>query len=85
MKECLIDIVELCPDKKLTVEKIFRRTLAKRINISSNLCDQLKLKLEDCTYHALALDESCNIIDTSQFLIFIRGINYRFEITELLL
>lgn len=74
MKECLIDIVELCPDKKLTVEKIFRRTLAKRINISSNLCDQLKLKLE-----------SCNIIDTSQFLIFIRGINYRFEITELLL
>lgn len=49
------------------------------------MCDQLKLKLENCTYYALALDESCDITDTSQLLIFIRGINDRFEIIEELL
>ena len=37
------------------------------------------------TYLALALDGSRNITDTSQFLIFIRGINKRFKITEELL
>ena len=89
VKECLVDIAELlCPDKQPTFEKICmsRRTLVRRIdNISSNLCDQLKSKLDNCTYLALALDESRDITDTSQFLIFIRGINKRFEITEELL
>ena len=33
-------------------------------------------------YLLLALDEPCDITDTSQFLIFIRGINDRFEIIE---
>lgn len=63
-----------------------RRTFVKRIdNISNNVCDQLKLKLENCTYHALALDESCDITDTSQLLIYIQGINNKFEITKELL
>jgi len=63
-----------------------RRTLVRQIdNISSNLCDQLKSKLDNCTYLELALEESRDITDTSQFLIFIRGINKRFEITEKLL
>ena len=54
-------------------------------NVSSNLCDQLKSKLDNFIYLNLTIDESHDIINASQFLIFIRGINNRFEITEELL
>ena len=77
-----MDIAELlCPDKQPTFEKICmpQRTIVRQIdNISSNLCDQFKSKLDNCTYLAMTLDESRDITDTSQFLIFIRGINTRF-------
>ena len=72
--------MSLVKQRKIDVEcRIFND------NWTFNLCDQLKSKLDNCTYLALALDESRDITDTSQFLIFIRGISKRFEITEELL
>lgn len=41
-----------------------------------------KLKTKTFQYFSLALDESTDIIDFSQLIIFIRGIDEKFGITE---
>ena len=85
IKECMVDsAVILCPDKKKQFESISlsRRTIVRRVeDISENLHLQLKSKVSNFSYFALALDESCDVKDTAQ-LIFIRGITKNFELTE---
>ena len=46
---------------------------------------QLRDASKDFLWYSLALDESTDVQDTSQLLIFIRGINTRFELTAELL
>ncbi|XP_042238726.1 general transcription factor II-I repeat domain-containing protein 2B-like [Homarus americanus] len=43
---------------------------------------QFKEKVRTFEYYSLALDESCDVRDTAQLLIFIRGITKYFEVTE---
>ncbi|XP_074478848.1 sialic acid-binding Ig-like lectin 14 [Sebastes fasciatus] len=59
------------------------RTVTRRVeDIAGNLELQLKNRAVSFDYFSLALDESCDVRDTAQLLIFIRGISTDFKITE---
>jgi hypothetical protein len=86
IKECIVDAAKLiCPEKMTHFQNLSlsRRTVVRRIeNIASHLCCELKKDIAAFDYFSIALDESCDIKDTAQLLIFIRGITKNFAITE---
>ncbi|XP_078495376.1 general transcription factor II-I repeat domain-containing protein 2A-like [Ciona intestinalis] len=72
--------------KKFEEVSLSRRTVARRIEaMGENLTSQLKGHVLSFQLFSLALDESTDIDDTAQLLIFVRGISENFEITEELL
>ena len=89
VKSCMIEAAqEMCPEKVDLFKTISlsANTVARRVeDIGSNLMSQLKSKSKEFEYFSIALDESTDINDTSQLLIFIRGVDSNFEITEELL
>ncbi|XP_027861956.1 general transcription factor II-I repeat domain-containing protein 2-like [Xiphophorus couchianus] len=89
LKECIVDTADLlCPESKGKFEKISlsRRTVTRRVElIDEDLVSELNKKAESFNLYSLALDESNDMKDTAQLLIFIRGINDSFETTEELL
>lgn len=86
IKKCIIAAVEeIAPDKCSAFKEISlsRPTIARRVeDIGQNLQGQLQTKAETFSFFALALDESTDICDTAQLLIFVRGIDQEFTITE---
>ena len=85
----MLDVADqVCPQHRQKFEEVSlsRRTLARRIKaISEDLTSQLKGLVSSFQLFSLALDESTDIDDTAQLLIFVRGISKNFEITEELL
>ncbi|XP_068224467.1 general transcription factor II-I repeat domain-containing protein 2-like, partial [Palaemon carinicauda] len=78
----------LCPEVISKVEAISlsRRTIVRRIDaIAMNIQDQVLTASVSFQWFSIALDESNDIQDTAQVLIYIRGIDENFEITEELL
>ncbi|XP_059845272.1 general transcription factor II-I repeat domain-containing protein 2-like [Hypanus sabinus] len=86
LKECMVETAGvLCPESKDKFEKISlsRRTVTRRVElIDEDITSDLNKKAESFTLYSLALDESNDVKDTAQLLIFIQGINNTFEITE---
>lgn len=86
LKDCMMETAGLlCPQSKDKFEKISlsRRTVTRRVElIDENIASELNKKAESFTLYSLALDESNDIKDTAQLLIFIRGINKDFELME---
>ena len=89
IKQCMVETAGiLCPDTQSKYEQISlsRRTVTQHVEqIDEHLASELKGRAESFAYYSLALNESNDIKDTAQLLIFIRGINDNFEITEELL
>ena len=78
----------VCPDVKSKFDAISlsRRTVVRRIKvISEELRHQLQDASERFLCYSLALDESTDIAHTAQLLIFVRGIDANFNITQELL
>ena len=78
----------LCPDTKCKYEQISlsRRTVTHHIEqIDEHLANKLKGKADPFVFYSLALDESNDVRDMAQLLIFVRGINDNFEMIEELL
>ena len=50
--------------------------------LGENIVAQLQPKAENFLWYSLAMDKSTDLTSSSQLLIFIRGVNLDFEITE---
>ena len=77
--------MELCLKEKQKFEDVSlsRQTVTRRIvDMADHSSEQLKIVSKKFEYFSLALDESTDISDTSQLLIFVRGVNGDFAITE---
>ncbi|XP_068223147.1 general transcription factor II-I repeat domain-containing protein 2A-like [Palaemon carinicauda] len=85
----MVDAVSVvCPEVISKVEAISlsRRTIVRRIDaIAMNIQDQVLTASVSFQWFSIALYESNDIQDTAQVLIYIRGIDENFEITEELL
>ncbi|KAL4136222.1 hypothetical protein QTP88_007773 [Uroleucon formosanum] len=86
VKECLEAVVkDILPDKNKLFSNISssRKTVCRRINdISNEIIVKLRDRIQDFKYFSIAFDESTDISDTAQLVIFVRGVNESFQITE---
>ncbi|XP_069486327.1 general transcription factor II-I repeat domain-containing protein 2-like [Ambystoma mexicanum] len=86
VKECLLSVAkEMCPEKAdlFSTVSLSGPTLTRRIEeMGDNLYQHLQNLTKKLSYFSLALDESNDVRDSAQLLIFIRGTNDNFEVTE---
>ncbi|CAH1634822.1 unnamed protein product [Spodoptera littoralis] len=89
IKQCaLVMADEVCPDQKKKFENISlsARTCTRRTeDLGDNLYQQLREKAQQFEWFSLATDESNDVSDTAQLLIFVRGIDRNFNVYEELL
>jgi hypothetical protein len=82
---CLALAEEICPDKvkDFMAVSLSASTVVRRIeDIGADVRNKLEEKVLDFTNFSIALDESEDVSHTAQLLIYIRGINKKFEVTE---
>ena len=86
VKHCLMVFAErACPEKKYLIEQtsLSRFTVGCRTDaLSSHLEDILAENASKFSCYSLALDESTDITDTAQLVVFIRGVTDEFQIKE---
>lgn len=86
VRDCLEAVIkDVLPEKYKLFSNISlsRRTICRRIDdISSEIVVTLRDKIKLFKAYSLAFDESTDISDTSQLVVFVRGVNDSFEVTE---
>lgn len=89
VKQCISDTVEiLCPEndklKRMASDlQLSRHTVEHRISdINTAIESQLHSDLQACEFFSVALDESCDIQDKPQLLIFARSVSKECVINE---
>ncbi|XP_069610761.1 general transcription factor II-I repeat domain-containing protein 2-like [Ranitomeya imitator] len=86
VKECLLSVAkEMCPEKTdlFSTVSLSGSTITRRIEeMGDNLHQHLQNSARKLSYFSLALDESNDVRDSAQLLIFIRGTNDNFEVME---
>ena len=76
---------EVCPEKVNLFKMISlgSNTVARRIeDLGGDIIQQIKEKTKSFCWYSLALDESTDVCDTSQLLVFIRGVDSEFNVTQ---
>ncbi|XP_067131976.1 general transcription factor II-I repeat domain-containing protein 2B-like [Centruroides vittatus] len=72
--------------RKFQTVSLSHQTVSRRVNeISMHVTNKLENLINSCCYFSVALDESTDISDTSQMLIFIRTVNENYNYSEELL
>ena len=86
IKRCLNEAAqEMCPEKVdvFSAISLSANTVSRRVeSLGRNIMSQLKDKAREFECFSVALDESTDVSDTSQLLLFVRGVNVNFQITE---
>ena len=75
----------MCPEHKTKLNSIglSRRTVVRRVQkLSDDLMSQLKDTSKQFLWYSLALDESNDMQDTAQLLVFIRGMDANFQMIK---
>ncbi|XP_023265197.1 general transcription factor II-I repeat domain-containing protein 2-like [Seriola lalandi dorsalis] len=86
VKKCMNAVAEeVCPERKdvLNAVSLSASTITRCIEeLGGNVHAQLQQKTKEFDFFSLALDESTDVQDTAQLLIFIRGVSANFEMYE---
>lgn len=86
VKHCMVSMSKiLFPEKIKEFESVSlsRKTVTTRIDaIALNLSTQFRQSIANFKYFSVTMDESTDRINTAQLLIFIRGVDDEFNITE---
>ena len=86
IKKCMSRVVSLiCPNeiKKFENVSLSRTTVQRRIeDIAVNITDQLCQKAMQFSYYFLAIDECTDSTDMVQLLVFVKGIDDNFNVSE---
>lgn len=89
IKKCMLEVAEEVSPGSLSAFKavsLSASTVTRRVDeISNDIKSQLQLRMKQFVNFSIALDESTDISDTAQLLIFVRGVDEDFVITEELL
>jgi len=82
VKKCLEAVTkDILPDKNKLFSNISLswQTVCSRINdISNKIIVKLRDRIQDFKYFSIAFDESTDISNTAQLVIFVRGVNESF-------
>ncbi|XP_022165780.1 protein FAM200A-like [Myzus persicae] len=90
IKNCTIKMAKSINENRIASEfekiSLSRRTVTRRIaDTDSVIRETLQTIMMNCAYFSIALDESTDVSDVSQLLIFVRVISLQFEMYEELL
>ena len=86
VKECMLAVADsICPEKKKEFANISlsARTVSRRVEeMATDVRLTLKDHLKTFTCFSVALDESTDVKDTSQLVVFIRGVTEDMQVNE---
>ena len=90
VKACAIEMAEAFGEEKIAEKfktvSLSHQTMARSVaDLSQNVTSILKSAMKNCTYFSVALDESVDVTDVSQLMIFARLVDESFEVQEELL
>ncbi len=84
--ECLAVAAEaVCPSQVRMFSQISlsRNTVTRHIeDMDQDICEQIKTKASAFSAYSIACDESTDISDSTQLLVFLCGVNETFEVTQ---
>ena len=87
VKQCAVKMAHVFGEdrvaRKFETVSLSHQTIARRISdLGKHISSKLKTIVENCMYFSLALDETTDISDTSELLVFIRTVDKNFTVQE---